>query len=163
MQCYTRKPRALDQVGDCGIGFRPVGGSYVVFARQWQGPQATEPPPGVPYGEKAWCEGQVSRGRPAGVTDHTSDGLKVGSPDLAWHKASASATGNCVEVSIDGQHVLVRDSKDPDGPVLRFTPSEWDCFLAGVRQGEFDRIRLLTRTRRWVRRRTRGSREPALA
>lgn len=34
--------------------------------------------------------------------------------------------------------VLVRDSKDPDGPQLRFSAAEWADFTAGVRAGEFD-------------------------
>jgi hypothetical protein len=34
--------------------------------------------------------------------------------------------------------VAVRDSKNPDGPKLVFTPSEWKAFLGGVRTGEFD-------------------------
>jgi hypothetical protein len=57
-----------------------------------------------------------------------------------WEKASYSnAGGNCVEVGKlpDGGRA-VRDSKDPDGPVLRFTPAEWAAFTAGVRDGEFD-------------------------
>jgi hypothetical protein len=37
-----------------------------------------------------------------------------------------------------GTHVLVRDSKDQEGPVLRFTPGEWRAFLGGVRLGEFE-------------------------
>jgi len=32
----------------------------------------------------------------------------------------------------------MRDSKDPDGPKLVFTPAEWAAFVAGVRDGEFD-------------------------
>jgi hypothetical protein len=32
----------------------------------------------------------------------------------------------------------VRDSKDSEGPVLRFTSGEWHAFLGGVRNGEFD-------------------------
>ncbi|WP_020628584.1 DUF397 domain-containing protein [Saccharomonospora halophila] len=36
-------------------------------------------------------------------------------------------------------HVALRRAGDPDGTVLVFTPSEWDAFLAGVRDGEFDR------------------------
>jgi hypothetical protein len=35
--------------------------------------------------------------------------------------------------------VLVRDSKDPDGPWLAYTNPEWDAFVNGVRHGEFDR------------------------
>ncbi|MFG1864797.1 DUF397 domain-containing protein [Microbispora bryophytorum] len=34
--------------------------------------------------------------------------------------------------------IAVRDSKDPDGPKLFFTPAEWDAFLAGVKADEFD-------------------------
>jgi hypothetical protein len=33
----------------------------------------------------------------------------------------------------------VRDSKNPTGPALIFTPGEWDAFLAGAKDGEFDR------------------------
>jgi hypothetical protein len=61
---------------------------------------------------------------------------------LAWRKSSHSAGngGECVEVATlpDGGRA-VRDSKDPDGPVLRFTAAEWQAFLAGARAGEFDR------------------------
>lgn len=58
---------------------------------------------------------------------------------LAWRKAAAStAQGNCVELArIDGG-VLVRDSKDPQGPVLSFTRAELAAFLDGVKGGEFD-------------------------
>lgn len=38
-------------------------------------------------------------------------------------------------------YVAMRQSSDPDGLVLVFTPSEWDAFLAGIRDGEFDRPR----------------------
>jgi hypothetical protein len=59
-----------------------------------------------------------------------------------WTKSSLSfSNSNCVEVAdlADGQ-IGMRDSKDPEGPVLRFTPSEWHAFLGGVRNGEFDRF-----------------------
>lgn len=57
-----------------------------------------------------------------------------------WHKARASGEeGNCVEVADFGDTVAVRDSKDPDGPKLVFTPFEWECFLDGVNKGEFNR------------------------
>jgi hypothetical protein len=35
--------------------------------------------------------------------------------------------------------VQVRNSHDPDGPILEFTAPEWDAFLAGANQREFDR------------------------
>jgi hypothetical protein len=58
-----------------------------------------------------------------------------------WIKSSFSyANGNCLEVSgLSGNRIKIRDSKDPEGPVLQFTPAEWDAFLGGVRNGEFDR------------------------
>ena len=57
---------------------------------------------------------------------------------IAWRKSAASVQGNCVEVARDSDQVLVRDSKDPCGPVLAFNQSEWAAFTAGVKAGEFD-------------------------
>jgi hypothetical protein len=51
----------------------------------------------------------------------------------AWRKSSASKSGNCAEVGQDGAVVGVRDSQDPDGPVLVFGPVAWVAFLAGLR------------------------------
>ena len=49
------------------------------------------------------------------------------------------ANGNCVEVSdLPGGGIGVRNSRDPHGLVLKFTPDEWSAFLGGVRNGEFD-------------------------
>ena len=58
----------------------------------------------------------------------------------SWIKSSLSfSNSNCVEVaSLSGGGIGVRDSKDTEGPVLRFTPDEWNAFLGGVRNGEFD-------------------------
>lgn len=54
-------------------------------------------------------------------------------------------TGSRVEVTIapgskeGSDHVItLRDAARPDGPVLVFTPAEWEAFVAGVRDGEFD-------------------------
>ena len=59
-----------------------------------------------------------------------------------WVKSSLSyANGNCVEVaSLSGGEIGVRNSRDSGGAVLRFTSDEWDAFLGGVRNGEFDRF-----------------------
>jgi len=58
---------------------------------------------------------------------------------LTWRKSSYSESANsCVEVAVDGDDHLVRDSKDPDGLVLRFTREEWAAWLAGVKAGEFE-------------------------
>lgn len=68
-----------------------------------------------------------------------------------WRKSSYSGNGgNCVEIAVTGDTsvathkadadklYLMRDSKNPDGPALAFTEAEWDAFVAGVKDGEFD-------------------------
>jgi hypothetical protein len=58
-----------------------------------------------------------------------------------WFKSSRSTGAkDCVEVAfVEGGQVGVRDSKNPTGPALMFTPGEWDAFTAGVNDGEFKR------------------------
>lgn len=57
-----------------------------------------------------------------------------------WTRSSYSVgVGACVEVSLDGEDILVRDSKDP-GTVLRFSPAEARAFRSGLRDGEFDHL-----------------------
>lgn len=57
-----------------------------------------------------------------------------------WFKSTFSAPqgGNCVEVAVLPEGIAVRDSKDPTGPALVFTPAEWEAFLAGAAAGQFD-------------------------
>ncbi|MEV5649605.1 DUF397 domain-containing protein [Nocardia sp. NPDC052254] len=56
-----------------------------------------------------------------------------------WFKSSFSGSSkDCVEVAFVDAGVGVRDSKDPTGPALVFTPSEWSAFTVGVTMGEFD-------------------------
>jgi Domain of unknown function (DUF397) len=59
--------------------------------------------------------------------------------DLVWQKSTASTGGNCVEVAFTEAAVHVRNSRQSSGPVLSFTIPEWNAFLAGARNGEFDR------------------------
>jgi hypothetical protein len=48
-----------------------------------------------------------------------------------WRKSSYSGnTGNCVEVTITDTVVGIRDSKHPNGPVLRLTREQWHGFMA---------------------------------
>jgi hypothetical protein len=53
--------------------------------------------------------------------------------------------GSCEPSHVHQDMVHVRDSKDPDGPVLKFTIAEWAAFLDGANQGEFDPYRLRLR------------------
>jgi hypothetical protein len=68
---------------------------------------------------------------------HPANGTCV---EVAWHTAEASVgSGECVEAGLGACGMIhVRDSKDPDGPVLNFTRAEWVAFLDGARHGEFD-------------------------
>jgi len=55
-----------------------------------------------------------------------------------WRKSSYSGSngGNCVEVATAlPAAIAVRDSKDPDGPRLIFTPQDWATFTAAIRSG----------------------------
>jgi Domain of unknown function (DUF397) len=67
-------------------------------------------------------------------------GAAVDTAAAAWRKSSRSGpwTDNCVEVAFVGDSILVRDSKNPSGAVLVFTPNEWDAFVNGAKDGEFD-------------------------
>ncbi len=56
----------------------------------------------------------------------------------AWRKSTYSDTNGCVEVAFVDSRVAVRDSKRQDSPVLLFTGTEWEEFVAGVRDKEFD-------------------------
>jgi hypothetical protein len=70
-------------------------------------------------------------------------GGKVIAADLTgadWTRSSRSGpyTDNCVEVAFVGGVIAVRDSKNPTGPVLVFTAGEWDAFVDGAKDGEFN-------------------------
>ena len=60
-----------------------------------------------------------------------------------WIKARKSGTngGGCVEIRRRDGMVEVRDSKQRGaGPILEFTPAEFDAFLDAARHGEFDHL-----------------------
>jgi len=63
-------------------------------------------------------------------------------PDIApaqWRKSTrSSSTGqNCVEVATNLPGLIaMRDSKNPDGPNLIFTPGAWAAFTQKVKDGD---------------------------
>jgi hypothetical protein len=67
-------------------------------------------------------------------------GLRVNLDGAQWHRGNRSGpySDNGVEVAFVGGGIAVRDSKNPTGPVLLFTQSEWDAFVGGAKDGEFD-------------------------
>jgi Domain of unknown function (DUF397) len=52
-----------------------------------------------------------------------------------WRKSAYSNNGGaCVEVARNLPGIVaVRDSKDPHGPALIFTPADWEAFTAGIK------------------------------
>lgn len=68
-------------------------------------------------------------------------------PDLAganWQSAHdesgeppAPGRGR-IEIAFVEDKICMRNGEDPSGPVLTFTQAEWDAFIAGVQDGEFD-------------------------
>jgi hypothetical protein len=67
-------------------------------------------------------------------------GYEIDLTDAQWRKSRRSGpySDNCVEVAFIDGVIAVRDSKDTSGPVLVFTRGEWDAFVAGAKDGEFD-------------------------
>jgi Domain of unknown function (DUF397) len=58
--------------------------------------------------------------------------------DLQWRKATRSiGNGACVEVApVDGQ-IAVRDSKDPEGPILNYSAGAFQAFLETAKRTTF--------------------------
>ncbi|HKN95995.1 MAG TPA: DUF397 domain-containing protein [Pseudonocardiaceae bacterium] len=60
--------------------------------------------------------------------------------EARWRKSSHSGGGNdCVEIAEDAAGTAVRDSKNPDGPRLRFGAADWSAFLDGVSSAPLSR------------------------
>ncbi|WP_058046731.1 DUF397 domain-containing protein [Streptomyces roseifaciens] len=60
--------------------------------------------------------------------------------NTTWRKSSYSlANGDCVEVASPlPQSIAVRDSKDPQGPILGFEPAAWSSFVTTVSRRAYD-------------------------
>jgi hypothetical protein len=74
---------------------------------------------------------------------HAVNGIPAGQlVGVTWQKSRRSnPSGNCVECAVlsDGS-VAMRNSRDPEGPALIYTPAEIEAFLGGVRDGDFDNL-----------------------
>jgi Domain of unknown function (DUF397) len=57
-----------------------------------------------------------------------------GLSSIVWRKSKRSDVTGCVEVAYMKGSVLVRDSKDPDGPVLEFSTRAWNTFITSMQR-----------------------------
>jgi hypothetical protein len=55
-----------------------------------------------------------------------------------WQRAEGDESGGAVEVAFVDGLIGMRNSAEPGGPILVFTQDEWDAFVAGAQDGEFD-------------------------
>ncbi|MEV4842464.1 DUF397 domain-containing protein [Micromonospora matsumotoense] len=54
---------------------------------------------------------------------------------VTWRTSTRSgSSGNCVEVATPAPIVMVRDSKDRQGPVLSFSPFAWSTFIGTIKR-----------------------------
>jgi Domain of unknown function (DUF397) len=67
-------------------------------------------------------------------------GIPLEQPYVRWRKAKRSigSGDNCVEVAQAHHVIAVRDSKNPDGPTLRFDRSAFRSFLGKIQVGDLD-------------------------
>jgi len=79
---------------------------------------------GVPASELCWGEVVVcgSTGEPT------------------WRKAKRCDSGQCVEMARRGESILIRSSVDHDGTYITLSGDEWQEFLSGVKNGDFDSL-----------------------
>ena len=74
---------------------------------------------------------------------HSIEVTRADVSQASWRKSSFSHfNGNCIEITrLPPDRIGIRDTKDNGaGPVLIFTGAEWDAFLAGAKEGEFDNL-----------------------
>ena len=79
---------------------------------------------------------------PTGI-QHAAGGGQVTDYDesvIVWRKSTASNSGACVEVATVGGTVLIRDSADPHGPLLKVPAPVWSTFTAFTSENNFDNL-----------------------
>jgi hypothetical protein len=80
----------------------------------------------------------TSMGEPPGQCGHPRHDPWIG---VDWKKSSFCSEGNCIEVRVAGDSVLLRDSQQPDAHPFRCSLGDWQAFIQGAKAGEFDLFR----------------------
>jgi hypothetical protein len=63
-------------------------------------------------------------------------GQSAGEP--IWHTGRRCDGGQCVEIGTLGESILIRSSEDPGGRHVEFSRDEWQMFVDGIKDGDFD-------------------------
>jgi hypothetical protein len=76
----------------------------------------------------------------AGIFGHYLEGVLDSSlaDGLEWRRSSRCNGGNCVEVSVQGDVIMVRSSADPQGSTLAVSRDTWRDWISGAKAGIFD-------------------------
>lgn len=73
-------------------------------------------------------------------THHGRPARQIDPNGANWRRSSrSSGNGACVEIAFVEGLVAVRDSKQTRGPILVFSPAEWNAFFGSAKQGRRDR------------------------
>lgn len=62
------------------------------------------------------------------------------SENLNWRASRTCEGGACVMVARDGNSVIFGNTATAEGPTFSYTTAEWEQFVVGVKQGDFDDI-----------------------
>ena len=60
--------------------------------------------------------------------------------DLNWQVSQFCDSAACIMVARNGDSVVFGNTQHPQGPVYTYTAAEWQHFLAGAKQGDFDGV-----------------------
>jgi hypothetical protein len=64
----------------------------------------------------------------------------ISADEPTWHVARCCDNGQCAQIGFRGESVLIRSSADPCGAFVTLTRDEWQVFVAGVKDGDFDSL-----------------------
>ncbi len=57
---------------------------------------------------------------------------------LTWRTSLSCDGGACVEVAADRNIIMIRNSRQPGGPLIEYSPEGWHEFVSGIKNGDFD-------------------------
>jgi hypothetical protein len=57
-----------------------------------------------------------------------------------WRTTGRCDGGHCVQIGTLGRSIVIRSSTDQDGTYITLSRDEWEEFVAGVKDGNFDRL-----------------------